>query len=237
MRVDDSDLVILHDLEFRSSKCVELTQLKCPGRASLVRGIFHSLHILSCMEVYNRFMLTRGDATFMDPRAVITHFHLRQGDAVADFGAGVGHYLGELSRAVGTQGSVHACEIQKSLVERLTERIHTERLSNVHALWCDLEAPGGIKLRDGLLDAGMLINTLFQIEDRTSALREIARVIRKGGKLLLVDWSDSFGGIGPQPSQVLKEDVAKKILLEAGFEFERDFPAANHHYGLAFRRL
>jgi ubiquinone/menaquinone biosynthesis C-methylase UbiE len=181
-------------------------------------------------------MLTRGDATFMNPRAVITHFHLRPGDAVADFGAGAGQYLGELSRAVGSNGSVHACEIQKGLVERLTARIHEERLANVHPLWCDLEAPGGTKLRDGLLDAGMLINTLFQIEDRATALREIARVIRKGGKLFVVDWTDSFGGIGPQPSQVLKEDAAKKLLLEAGFEFERDFPAADHHYGLAFRR-
>lgn len=181
-------------------------------------------------------MLTSGDATFMDPRAVITHFHLRPGDSIADFGAGVGQYLGVLSRAVGTNGSVHACEIQKSLVERLTQRIHEERLSNVHAIWCDLEALGGTKLRDGLLDAGLLMNTLFQIEDRATALREIARVVRKGGKLFIIDWSDSFGGIGPQPAQVIKGDAAKKLLLEAGFEFERDFPAADHHYGLAFRR-
>ena len=177
------------------------------------------------------------NTSFMDPRAIITHFHLHQGDAIADFGAGVGDYLGALSRAVGTNGSVHACEIQKGLVERITARIHEERLANVHPHWCDLEAAGGTKLRDGLLDAGILMNTLFQIEDRTTALREIARVIRQGGKLFLIDWTDSFGSMGPQPSHVIKVDRAKKLLLEAGFEFERDFPAADHHYGLAFRRV
>jgi hypothetical protein len=95
-------------------------------------------------------------SSFMDPRVVISHFHLRPGDAVADFGAGSGQYLKALSTAVSSSGTVYACEIQKSLVEKLTTRIHDERLSNVHAVWCDFEALGGTKLRDGLLDAGML---------------------------------------------------------------------------------
>jgi ubiquinone/menaquinone biosynthesis C-methylase UbiE len=177
-----------------------------------------------------------SNAAFMDPRAVITHFHFHPGDVVADFGAGVGHYLGALSQAVGPSGRVYACEIQKSLVTRITSRIHEERLGNVHTLWCDLEASQGTKLRDGLLDAGMLINTLFQLEDKKAALTEIARVIRKGGKLLLVDWSDSFNGLGPQPTQVLKKEEAKVLLESMGLVYERDFPAADHHYGMAFRR-
>ncbi len=181
-------------------------------------------------------MLPGGNAAFMDPRAVITHFHFHPGDVVADFGAGVGHYLGTLSKTVGPSGRVYACEIQKNLVTRITARIHEERLGNVHPLWCDLEAPQGTKFRDGLLDAGMLINTLFQLEDKKAALTEVVRVIRKGGKLFIVDWSDSFSGLGPQPSQVLKKNEAKELLESSGFVYERDFPAADHHYGMAFRR-
>ncbi len=177
-----------------------------------------------------------ANATFMDPRMVITHFHLRPGDTVADFGAGTGHYLKALSTTVSSKGTVYACEIQKSLVERLTTRIRDERLPNVHAVWCDFEAPGGTKLRDGLLDAGLLINTLFQIENKQAALTEMARVIRKGGKLIVVEWSDSWGGIGPHPSQVVKADAAKALMQSFGFVFESEFPAADHHYGLSFKR-
>lgn len=177
-----------------------------------------------------------ASATFMDPRVVITHFHLRPGDAVADFGAGTGHYLKALSEAVSSQGSVYACDIQKVLVEQLTARIHKERLSNVHPVWCDLEAIGGTKLKDGLLDVGILMNTLFLIENKQAALTEFARVIRKGGKFIVVDWESSFGGIGPHPSQVVKKDAAKALIEANGFAFERDFPAGDHHYGLAFRK-
>lgn len=176
------------------------------------------------------------DGSFVNPAAVITHFHMREGDVFADFGAGPGHYIGVLSKAVGTSGRVYACEIQKALVERLGTFVQKERLGNVHPIWCDLEALGGTKLKDGLLDAGMLMNTLFQLEDKATALKEIARVIRKGGKFFVVDWSDSFGGIGPHPKQVIKEESAKALVESHGFTFERSFPAATHHYGLAFRR-
>ncbi len=174
--------------------------------------------------------------SFMDPRAVITHFHFHPGDVVADFGAGVGHYVDALSAAVGPSGRIYACEIQKNIVTSLTSHIQEQRLSNVHPVWCDLEAKEGTKLRDGLLDAGMIINTLFQIEDKKAALEEIARVIRKGGKLFVIEWSDSFGSMGPQPGHVIKKDQVLKLLEEAGFTFERDFPAADHHYGIALRR-
>lgn len=175
-------------------------------------------------------------ADFMNPQAVLSHFHLHQGDVVADFGAGSGHYLKALSLAVGTAGSVYACEIQKGLVEKITKRIGEERLSNTHALWCDLEKIGGTKLKDELLDSGILMNTLFIIEDKEAAFAEMHRVIRKGGNLFVVEWSDSFGGVGPHPSHVVTEDMAKSLIGEHGFTFERDFPAADHHYGLVFRR-
>ncbi len=173
---------------------------------------------------------------FMNPAAAITHFHLREGDVFADFGAGGGEYIAELSKAVGTSGKVYACEIQKGLVERITAIVQQQRLGNAHPIWCDLEAPQGTKLRDGLLDAGMLLNTLFQLEDKDTALDEIARVIHKGGKLFVIDWLDSFGGVGPHPSHVVKEEVAKALLEKHGFTFERSFPVADHHYGLALRR-
>ncbi len=177
-----------------------------------------------------------ANASFMDPRTVITHFHLRPGDSVADFGAGTGHYLGALSQAVSGQGKVYAFEIQKALVENLTKKINADHLLNVHALWCDLEVDGGTKLKDGLLDAGILMNTLFQFENRVVALKEIGRVTRKGGLLFVVDWSESFGGMGPHYSQVLGEADAKTLVTANGYTFERDFPAGDHHYGLVFRK-
>ena len=60
-----------------------------------------------------------GLKRFVDPNTVVSHFHIREGDVIADFGAGSGFYIEILARKVGTSGKVYACEIQKELVEKI----------------------------------------------------------------------------------------------------------------------
>ncbi len=172
----------------------------------------------------------------MVPEVVSTNFHLRQGDKIADFGAGKGYFMKTLSNFVGPEGRVYACEIQKGMVEAITDLAQSERLGNVEPIWCDLEALNGTKLDDGILDVGILVNTLFILEDKDTAIEEMKRTLRSGGKLFVIDWTESFGGLGPHPTQVVDEDTAKDIFEAHGFVFERDFDAGDHHYGLAFRR-
>lgn len=178
-----------------------------------------------------------GQGRFVKPDIVVTHFHLREGDRVADFGAGAGYFSRVLSRAVGKNGKVYACEIQRGLVEKIGNLKREEMLSNLEPLWTDLEAPNGTKLPDATLDAGVIVNTLFQIENKEAALKEIARVLRPGGKLFVIDWTDSFGGMGPTNDTVLTKEAAQTLLGEIGFEKEREFDAGEHHYGLAYRKV
>ena len=69
---------------------------------------------------------------------------------------------------------------------------------NVSPVWCDLEEVNGIKLPNDSLDVGILINTLFQLEEKTVALTEMRRVLKRDGVLHIIDWTESFGGLGPQ---------------------------------------
>lgn len=173
---------------------------------------------------------------FIIPEQAVTHFHLREGDVIADFGAGSGFFEKSLSRAVGSSGRVYACEIQKQLVERIAEMARAERLSNVEVLWCDVETLSGCKIADGALDAALLSNTLFQIQDKATALGEVFRTLRAGGKFFILDWTESFAGMGPQPGDVFPETAARDLAEHHGFVFERSFPAGEHHYGLSFRK-
>lgn len=174
---------------------------------------------------------------FVIPDVVASHFHLREGDLVADFGAGSGFFLRTLSKAVGSNGRVTACEIQKVLVEKLSEQARLWGLGNVHTLWCDLEEPNGIKIGTGELDAAILVNTLFLIEDKVTAIKEMGRTVRSGGKFFIIDWTESFGGIGPAPDHVITATDAIHLMEANGFVLDREYPAGDHHYGLAFRKI
>jgi len=174
---------------------------------------------------------------FIMPDVVASHFHLKEGDLVADFGAGSGFFLKALSTAVGQTGKVYACEIQKQLVEKIGDQSRQQGLSNVHPLWCDLEEVNGIKIGTGELDVAIIVNTLFMIEDKTAGIKEMGRTLRSGGKFFVIDWNESFGGMGPQPAQVVSVEEVTNLLESNGFVFEREFPAGDHNYGLAFRKL
>lgn len=173
---------------------------------------------------------------FVAPETVVSHFNILNGDVVADFGAGSGYYLEAIASRTG-EGKVYACEIQKQLVERIGERARQHGLRNVFPLWCDLEEVNGIKIPTGTVDTGVLINTLFQIEDKEAAIREMNRVLRQGGKFFIIDWSESFGGMGPQAGDVVSKADAVALCERNGFVLDREFPAGDHHYGLAFRKI
>jgi ubiquinone/menaquinone biosynthesis C-methylase UbiE len=174
---------------------------------------------------------------FVEPGVVATHFHIREGDTVADFGAGSGYFMEVLARLVGKQGVVYVSEIQKDLVEKLGDAARTKGLTQVRPLWGDAEDIGGTKVPDGVLDTAIVVNTFFQFEERATALQEMARTLRSGGKLFIIDWSESFNGLGPQPGAVVTEDTVRALAEQNGFVFDRSFDAGDHHYGLALRKL
>ena len=174
---------------------------------------------------------------FVNPATVVTHFHIREGDTVADFGAGSGYFIEMLVKLVGEKGVVYACEIQKDLVVKLGQIAHKKGMAQVRPLWCDIEELDGSKIPDGEVDVAILVNTFFQLEDKQTALQEIRRTLRNGGKLFIIDWSESFGGLGPQPSQVVSQEDARAFAEQEGFVFDTSFDAGDHHYGLSFRKV
>ena len=173
---------------------------------------------------------------FSDPRHNIEQFGLSDGMIVADFGTGSGFYAMEAARAVAPTGKVYAVDLQKDLLERLKSEADKNNLKNVEIISGDLERIGGSKIRDGSCNAVIASNVLFMIEDKKSFLLEAKRILKTGGKLLLVDWSASFSQMGPHVDHVVYKDDVVKLATAAGFAFEKEIHAGAHHYGIIFRK-
>jgi ubiquinone/menaquinone biosynthesis C-methylase UbiE len=173
---------------------------------------------------------------FSDPQHNIEQFMLGEGAKVADFGAGSGHYTLWASQAVGDDGKVYAIEIQKDVLSRLSSLTKERGAVNVEVVLADLEANRGSMLKDASVDAGIVANILFQIEDKESFAKEVSRVIRPGGKILVVDWADSFGHLGPHPEHVVSQSEAKSLFEKQGFSVEKAIYAGEHHFGIIMRK-
>ncbi len=172
---------------------------------------------------------------FAHPHANVATFGIDHGMHVADFGSGSGHYVLAIAEWLAGSGHVYAIDVQRDLLKRTQNEATKRGFKNVSVIWADLEARRSSKVTDRHLDIVLISNLLFQIENKEAVFIEAHRILKPTGKLIVIDWSDSWGGMGPQKSEVVKKEMAFAYARDNGFEFLRDFPAGAHHYGLIFK--
>lgn len=155
---------------------------------------------------------------------------------VGDFGAGSGHYARAVAAIVGHSGKVYAVDVQEDILKHLKLNTHELHQNIINTVWGNIEKLGGSHLRDQSLDAIILANTFFQVENRFGLLDEMKRVLKPGGKLLVVDWAGSYGGMGPTSEKVVSEHEAEAFFINGGYHKVKSFRAGPHHYGILFTR-
>lgn len=174
---------------------------------------------------------------FLSPEKNIEQFHVDPGMSVADLGSGTGNYSIPLAEKVGPSGKVFAVDVQKDLLSKLSQEADDKDVTNINIIWGDLDEFNGTTLEESSVDRVVVANTFFQIEDKDTFMKEVHRILKTNGLLLLVDWSDSFNGLGPQSADIIKADVARTLFEDAGFTFEKEINVGEHHYGMVFKEI
>lgn len=180
-------------------------------------------------------MTALDTAGFAHPHRNVSVLGVTPGMAVADFGSGSGAYVLAIAEHLAHSGHVYAIDVQRDLLRRTKNEAAKRGFKNVEILWADLEQPNGSKIADQHLDLVLISNLLFQVDHRELVVAEAYRILKPTGRLVIIDWSDSWGGMGPIKKQVVKKEKAIDIATQCGFTLDHEFAAGAHHYGLVFR--
>ncbi|HRZ30575.1 MAG TPA: methyltransferase domain-containing protein [Candidatus Paceibacterota bacterium] len=171
---------------------------------------------------------------FADPRINLQKLNLAPGMTVVDFGAGVGTYSLAAASLVDSEDKVYAVEIQKDLLETIKRDAKARNLHNVEVIWGDIEQANGVSLPDSIADVVIISNVLFQAKSMYTMALEAKRLLKPNGRIMVIEWSESFSHLGPVPSDVVPAEEVKKTFGSAGLAFTEEFVAGDHHYGLIF---
>lgn len=170
----------------------------------------------------------------LDPQKILAKLDLREGMTVNDLGCGAsGHFVYPAARMVGEKGRVYAVDILKSVLSNIESKSRMQNFNNVVPVWSDIEILGGAKeIADGSCDAAILVN----VHAKAAMMKEALRTLKKGGKLLLVDWKPVASPFGPPTKDRVSAEEAKKRAAELGLELLEEFEAGSYHWGLIYKK-
>lgn len=120
---------------------------------------------------------------------VIARGELAPGHHVIDLGSGTGAAAFAAATVVGDLGTVTAVDISEDMLNKVRAGAGARSLSNVAAKMGRGEA---IPADDGSQDAILASLSLMYVIDRAATAREIARVLRPGGRFVAAVWSGPY---------------------------------------------
>lgn len=150
----------------------------------------------------NPFMNRVAGAQLLLDRAGIA-----SGMRVLDVGCGPGRITLPAARRVGRNGKVVALDIQPAMLQRVQEKLETQKVTNVRLLHA---GAGEGQTEPETFDRAFLVTVLGEIPDKTAALREIYNALKPGGILSITE-------VFPDPD-IQMPGTIRKLAQEVGFE-------------------
>lgn len=122
---------------------------------------------------------------------------IRQGQTVADIGAGDGYYVARLSPLVGATGTVFGQDIMPDYIAMLQRRVSRDALANVRVVLGDAHDP---RLPANSVDVALMIHMYHEISQPFALLWNLATSMKPGGRLVILDLDRPTFGHGTPPS-------------------------------------
>jgi demethylmenaquinone methyltransferase/2-methoxy-6-polyprenyl-1,4-benzoquinol methylase len=141
---------------------------------------------------------------------------VRVGDTVLDLAGGTGDISVQMARAVGPRGLVLLTDFNAAMLREGRDRLLDEGVvGNVACTQVDAQA---IPLPDGRVDLVTIAFGLRNVTDKDAALREMHRVLKPGGRALVLEFSQ----VTAAPLRPLYDLYSFQVLPRLGALVARD---------------
>jgi ubiquinone/menaquinone biosynthesis C-methylase UbiE len=130
------------------------------------------------------------------------------GERVLEVGPGTGYYTLPAAGWLAPGGRLDALDLQEPMLDEIMRRAKAAGIGTIVPATGDAQ---DLPYADATFDAAFLIATLGEIPDKDRALRELRRVLKPGGRLVV-------GEGQPDPHMVRSDDLRARAAA-AGLRF------------------
>jgi ubiquinone/menaquinone biosynthesis C-methylase UbiE len=183
----------------------------------------------------DRLHMLKDEARYqwMPPEPVLQAAGAAPGMVAVDIGAGAGYWTAPLSKILGPAGTVYAVDVEPIMLDELRALVQEQHLANVQVVG---SSETEIPLPDAIAEFAIIGFVAHEPPDPAAFIREILRLLRPDGRLLIVDWHKKPTESGPALEHRLAQEDLQTVLTEAGLNVTwLDSPTPDAYVALATR--
>jgi predicted methyltransferase len=171
--------------------------------------------------------------SWQKPDQVVQALGLKNGDVVADIGAGTGYFTRRFARAVAPDGKVYAVDVAADVLGYLRERAEQEGLHNIVTIVSHEDDP---MLPKNAVDLAFFCDTTHHIAERVTFYRAMSPGIKAHGRLAIIDYVPDASRHPHPPEEHVPRAQAIREAEETGFKFVQEFQFLPNQYFLLFEK-
>jgi ubiquinone/menaquinone biosynthesis C-methylase UbiE len=153
------------------------------------------------------------------PEKMLDSLKIKEGETVADIGAGAGYTSLRLSRRVGPTGTVLATDVQTQMLAMLTDNARAAGVTNIKAI---RSTQADTKLPEGKVDLALMVDVYHEASDPEALLQGLMKALKPGGRLVFVEFRGEDPEVPIKPEHKMTLDQVKKEVEPQGFRFKEN---------------
>jgi arsenite methyltransferase len=168
---------------------------------------------------------------YQKPQEVLAALDLRQGEIIADIGAGSGYFTFRLARQVSERGMIYAVDVSPDMIVHINRRIRDHKVANVVSILAEPDDP---LLPVASLDRFFFCDSWHHIENQTKYLSLMKKMLKPNGEVVMIDFHKKELPIGPpMQMKIAREDLIKQ-MEKNGFQLAKEHTFLPYQYFLVF---
>ncbi len=160
-------------------------------------------------------LLRAERAEFQPVEPLLRLLDPRPGERYADIGCGPGYFALPVAERVRPGGKVYALDIAPEMLAMCRRRARERGLDDIVVTLQNGEHT--IPLEATSVDGAWLANVFHELEAPLEFLREVRRILRPQGKLIVIDWEPVEMEMGPPLEHRVPREAVCEALEAAGF--------------------
>jgi arsenite methyltransferase len=206
-------------------------QAPAPAQNTLLTSTKEMRRVQQDSKAYIARLEDPARDAYQKPAEVVRALNIKEGEVIADLGAGSGYFTFRLAEAVGKTGRVYAVDVNPDMIRHLNRRVRDTRTGNVVTILCTPDDP---LLCDGSVGRFFICDTWHHIEGHAKYLALLKKMLKPGGQVVMIDFKKAKTPIGPPMEiRIDRADLVQE-MENNGFHLAAEHTFLEYQYFLIF---